>query len=72
VGINHRRSFPFPLFGRDGQPMNGGQLRVNKNLDGELETTTASQQFDIFITAEDSISAQTPSGPRLMHATVAR
>jgi hypothetical protein len=57
--------------GRDGQPVNVGQLHVNKNLDGELSTTTPSQQFDIFITAEDMVAAQSPSGPRLLHATAA-
>ncbi len=56
---------------RDGQPINAGQLRVNKDLDGELETTTPSQQFDVFITAEDNPAAESPSGPRLLHATVA-
>jgi hypothetical protein len=66
-----RQGYVVWVQGREGEPVNAGHLRVNKNLDGELATTTPSQQFDIFITAEDTVAAQSPSGPRLLHATVA-
>ncbi len=66
-----RQGYVVWVQGRDGQPVNVGHLQVNKNLDGELTTTTPSQQFDIFITAEDTVAAQSPSGLRLLHATAA-
>lgn len=59
--------------GRDGQPQALGQLRVNDDLKGTLETTTPhlADQFEVFITAEDNPSTQVPSEPRLLRATVA-
>ena len=36
--------------GRD--PENKGQLSVDKNLEGKLETTTTYEAFDVFVTAE--------------------
>ena len=60
-----RHGYVVWIQGRDGQHVIVDQLRVNKNLEGELETSAPSQQFDIFITAEDRVAAQTPSGPRL-------
>jgi hypothetical protein len=56
---------------RGGQPENEGQLRVNDKLEGSLETTTPHEQFDIFITAEDNPDTQVPTGPPLLHGTVA-
>jgi hypothetical protein len=40
--------------GKDKQPQNVGQLRVNDKLESILEATTPNEHFDIFITAEDN------------------
>jgi hypothetical protein len=56
---------------KDGQPENQGQLRVNDKLEGSLESNSPSQQFDIFITAEDNPAIPSPTGPSLLRATVA-
>jgi hypothetical protein len=49
---------------------NAGELAVNNNLDGKFETTTPTKAFDVFVTAEDSLSVQAPSGPEVMRGTV--
>ena len=49
---------------------NQGQLKVNDNLQGSFETTTAYPVFDIFVTAEDNPAATTPSGPQLLKGSV--
>jgi hypothetical protein len=58
---------------RDNQPVALGALRVNDDLKGTLEATapSLSDQFDVFITAEDDPNVQTPSEPHLLHTTVA-
>ena len=58
---------------RDNQPVLLGELRVNGDLKGTLEATTpaVSDQFEIFVTAEDNPNTQVPSEPRLLRATVA-
>jgi hypothetical protein len=58
---------------RSTEPSAIGQLRVNDNLKGTLEATApgTADQFDVFITAEDSPNTQVPGGPRLLRATVA-
>ena len=53
---------------RDAQ--NIGALHVNEKLDGKLETVTALKQFLLFITAESSPSAMTPTGKALMKTNV--
>lgn len=55
---------------RDGQPENQGQLKVDNDLKGKFETTSRYQAFDIFVTAEDSPSATTPSGTEVLRGTV--
>lgn len=55
---------------RGGQPENDGQLKVNDKLDATLETTTPHEQFDVFITAEQDPSTQSPTGPELMHGSI--
>ena len=58
---------------RDNQPIPLGQLRVNDDLKGTLEATAPalSDQFEVFVTAEDNPNVQVPSEPRLLRATVA-
>lgn len=51
-------------------PQNVGALRVDSNLTGRLETTTAHPVFDVFITAEESPTAAFPRGPRVLTASV--
>lgn len=58
---------------RDNQPVLLGELRVNGDLKGTLEATTpaVSDQFEVFVTAEDNPNIQIPSEPRLLRTTVA-
>jgi hypothetical protein len=55
---------------RGKDPQNLGVLKVNGKLEGNFEDTVANQDFDIFITAEDSASAQIPSEPKLLKGTI--
>jgi len=55
---------------RDGQPMNQGQLRVDKKLSGEFKTTTQSQNFDLFITAEGDPTTKSPSDQVVLRAKI--
>lgn len=55
---------------RGKDPMNAGVLTVDNNLEGSFRGTTPFQTFDVFVTAEDSASADHPSGPQLLKATV--
>jgi hypothetical protein len=52
--------------GKDAAPQNVGALAVDKNLSGELRTTTPLATFDLFITAEESGQAQQPTGKQLL------
>lgn len=54
--------------GKDAE--NKGQLRVNGNLDGKLETTTPYEEFDIFVTGEENPSATAPAGPEVLRGTI--
>jgi len=47
-----------------------GVLRVDKDLSGELKTSAPSKRFDVFVTAEDSPTAQQPNGEALLRGTV--
>lgn len=57
---------------RGQSPINVGELRVNNDLSGKLETSTPAKQFDLFITAESNPRSELPSGPEVMHTTVSR
>jgi opacity protein-like surface antigen len=48
------------------QPVNEGALRVNDELKGEFRTRTPYKKFDIFVTAEDTPTATSPTGPEVM------
>ncbi len=56
--------------GRGKEPEKQGQLKVNDNLEGSFEGSTPYPMFDIFITAEDSPAATTPSGPQLLKGSM--
>lgn len=56
----------------DSVPQNIGALRVNKNLDGELDTLTAQHSFDLLITAEPQGSVVTPSADPILTARIVR
>jgi hypothetical protein len=51
---------------------NLGALRVDDDLKGSLETVTPLRAFEVFITAEASATARSPSTPRLLTASVER
>lgn len=50
-----------------------GQLVVNPStLEGSFSTTTPYHQFELFITAESSPKPTVPTGPQVLHSTIAR
>lgn len=53
-----------------GTPEKEGVIRVNKNLDGEFHAVTASKDCDVFITAEQTENAATPSPDEVLQAHV--
>ncbi len=58
---------------KDQPPENAGELRINQDsLQGDMMTATPYKHFDVFITAEDSSRAQSPSGDKVLTATVDR
>lgn len=65
-----RQNYVVWIEARGQEPQNQGTLRVDDKLKGNFETTVPKQYFEVFVTAEDNPAAQTPSGPRLLHAEV--
>ena len=55
---------------RGKDPQNEGVLKINGKLEGNFENTVANEDFDVFITAEDSGSVQIPSEPKLLKGTM--
>ena len=53
---------------RDASPESQGMLKVNKNLEGKLMSTTPNMRFDLWITAETDPAAKSPSGPEVLRA----
>jgi hypothetical protein len=47
-----------------------GALKVDKNLKGELKTSTTAKDCDVLITAEQSESVSAPSGIELLRAHI--
>ncbi|MBX7116859.1 MAG: hypothetical protein K1X64_21215 [Myxococcaceae bacterium] len=47
-----------------------GALKVDRNLDGMLSTVTPYKEFQVFITAEPTEAAVTPTGQQLLLASV--
>lgn len=54
------------------QPENKGELRVGKNLKGELKFTTTEQNFDLFVTPEDGPTVTAPAGEKILSNHVQR
>ena len=55
---------------RGKDPQKVGTLKVNENLEGSVSGTTASEFFDVIVTAEDSGNVDRPSGPEMFRGTV--
>jgi hypothetical protein len=55
---------------RGKDPQNQGVLKVNDKLEGNFEDTVSNQDFDVFITAEDSPTVQVPSEPKLLKGSM--
>jgi hypothetical protein len=51
-------------------PQNMGALNVGEKESGSFETTTTQKEFDVLVTAESDATATTPSGNRVMSATI--
>ena len=51
-------------------PQNMGALAVNKDQEGEFNTTTAYRQFDLFVTAEPQPGSTAPTGEQLLSTTI--
>lgn len=51
---------------------NLGTLQVDDSRNGELETTTSLQSFEVFVTAEPSGTVPSPTGEPLLWAEVNR
>jgi hypothetical protein len=49
-----------------------GALRVNKDLEGSLKAATTYKDFEVFITAEDSVKPDMPSSTVILKGTVER
>ena len=49
-----------------------GLLRVNEDLEGHLKAETTYKDFDIFITAEDNVKPDIPSGMVILKGSVER
>ena len=49
-------------------PQNHGVLQVNDKQEATYSTTTKNLNFEVFVTAEASSKAATPSGPHLLNA----
>jgi hypothetical protein len=57
---------------RGKQPEVLGTLRVNEDLEGSLKATTPYKDFDVFVTAEDTMKPETPSSMIVLKGTVDR
>ena len=49
-----------------------GALRVNEDLEGSLKAATPYKDFEILITAEDSVKPDSPSSAVILKGSVAR
>lgn len=49
-----------------------GSLRVNENLEGSLKATTPYTQFDVLVTAEDTLKPDAPSSAVILRGSVER
>lgn len=53
-------------------PENRGQMVLDKKLSGKKTITTPHRDFDVFITAEDTITGAFPAGEQIMRASPKR
>lgn len=60
-----------PLEG-DRHPNNVGALKVDDNLEGQLETVTPLRAFNVYVTPEATATVGSPSGTRVLSQTVNR
>jgi hypothetical protein len=49
-----------------------GALRINEDLEGSLKATTPYKDFDVLVTAEDSMKPETPSSTVILKGSVER
>jgi hypothetical protein len=56
----------------DMRPQNLGQLRVNDNREGSLDTVTALKNFEVMVTPEPSAAVTAPSHPPVFTGIVQR
>ena len=54
----------------NGEPINQGHLKVDKNLKGEFKTTTHLENFEVFITAENDPNTKIPSDQVVLKTNV--
>ena len=52
------------------KPQNVGALQVNDEREAELEATTPHKEFNLYVTAEPSPQAETPTGEHLLSTSV--
>jgi hypothetical protein len=52
--------------GKDPEPL--GMLKVDKDWKGELEGTTPSKSFSVFVTAEENPKSERPEGTEILRA----
>ncbi len=55
---------------RDGAAVKQGAIRADKNQKGEVKLVTMAKDFEVFITAEQSESADVPSDFQVLRADV--
>ena len=55
---------------RNGAAVRGGAIRVDKDQKGEVKLVTVEKDFEVFITAEQSESADVPSDFQVLRADV--
>lgn len=67
-----RQSYLVWVQPRGTQPQLLGALRVNEDLEGSLKATTTYKDFDVLVTAEDNLKAETPSSTVILKGTVER
>jgi hypothetical protein len=60
------------LQGRDSAPHNEGELRVNGKLEGQFQTVTPKESFDVFVTGENDKTVKLPVGPEVLRTSVSR
>jgi hypothetical protein len=49
-----------------------GTLRVNEGLEGSLKAITPYKEFEVFVTAEDSLKPEAPSSTVILRGAVER